>query len=349
MVCLETADAVNSRQSRFGRTLSTDVTRNCPPPVFLHGGWRCGSTYIWSRFRESADTLCFYEPFHETLAQCSAKQIARDTAQAWNSRHPRLTSPYRQEYLPLLRVPGRGVRGYRDGFAVAEYFPQANAIRKQVEYLWRLIEGARRAQKRAVFGFSRTLARAPAIKQAFGGWHFVIRRNLRQQWLSCRSYRVEEGAVYFEVCHFLILALAPVHTPAGRYARYLGLPCPPPGRFRHQFRFMQEALGSWSDELSYRAFFAVNQLSLEAAASIADLTIDVDRLSSESRYRTEMRAHIFARTGLEIGFDDCRVGVHDISDVTFDFTAAESDVLRSLGACGAILRTPLERNPLSLA
>jgi hypothetical protein len=112
---------------------------------------------------------------------------------------------------------------------------------------------------------------------------------------------------------------------------------------------MQEALGSWSDELSYRAFFAVNQLSLEAAASIADLTIDVDRLSSEPRYRTEMRAHIFARTGLEVGFDDCRVGGHDTGDISLDFTAAESDVVRLLRACGANVRTPHERSPVSLA
>lgn len=318
--------------------------------MFLHGGWRCGSTYIWNRFRESADTVCFYEPFHETLSRCTAKKIARDTTLTWNSRHPELKSPYRHEYLPLLRMAGlRGVRGYRDTFAVAEYFPQNSANPKQADYLWRLIEEAHRQGKRAVFGFSRSLARAPAVKRAFGGWHFVIRRNLRQQWLSCRSYRVEEGAAYFELCHFLILALAPIESPAGRYARYLGLPCPRPGRFREQFRFMQEALGSWSDELSYRAFVGVNQLSHDAAAAVADLTIDIDRMSSDSRYRTDLRAHIFARTGLEIRFEDCRVGGHDTSDIAFDFAAVESDVVSSLKACGANVRAPHERSSMSVA
>ncbi len=344
------ADTMNIRQRLFGRTHSNDPTRDCPPPVFLHGGWRCGSTYIWNRFRESAQTMCFYEPFHETLARCTRKQIARDTTLTWNSRHPELKSPYWHEYLPLLRMAGlRGVRGHRDAFAVAEYFPQAAAMPKQVDYLWRLIEEARRQGKRAVFGFSRSLARAPALKRAFGGWHFAIRRNPRQQWLSCRSYRVEEGAAYFELCHFLILALAPVQSPAGRYARYLGLPCPPPAKFREQFRFMQAALGTWSDELSYRAFLAVNQLSQDAAASVADLSIDIDRLTGDSRYRTDLRGHIFARTGLEIPFDDCRIGGHDTGDIPFDFAAVESDVLRLLRACGANVRTPHERSPVSLA
>jgi len=316
--------------------------------VFLHGGWRCGSTYIWNRFRDSTETLCFYEPFHETLAGCSARQIARDTAQAWNSRHPRLSAPYRHEYLPLLRRPGRGVRGYRDAFAVADYFAQEEGMGRQVDYLWRLIGEAHRTGKRAVFGFSRSLARAPALKHAFGGWHFVIRRNLRQQWLSCRSYRIEGRTAYFELCHFLILALAPPESPAGRYARHLGLPCPPPGRFRHQFRFMQEALGACGEELSYRVFYGVNQLSYAAAAPVADLSVDVDRLSADRRYRNEMRAHIFARTGLEMPFDDCHIGGHDTGAVEFDFEAVESEVLRLLVACGAPMRSRHEASPVSV-
>jgi hypothetical protein len=106
---------------------------------------------------------------------------------------------------------------------------------------------------------------------------------------------------------------------------------------------MQEALGSWSDELSYRAFVGVNQLSHDAAAAVADLTIDIDRMSSDSRYRTDLRAHIFARTGLEIRFEDCRVGGHDTSDIAFDFAAVESEVVSSLKACGASVRAPHER------
>lgn len=314
--------------------------------VFLHGGWRCGSTYVWSRLRECPETLCFYEPFHEVLARCTAKRIQRDTTLTWNSRHPLLQSPYRHEYLPLLRRMGRrGIRRYREEFSVGEYFPGERGVRLQVAYLRQLVRQAQRVGKRPVFGFSRSLARAGVIREALGGWHAVIRRDPRQQWLSCRSYRVAEGALYFELCHFLILALAPPQSPAGWYARFLGLPRPPAGRFREQLQFMERALWPWTDELSYRAFVGVSLLSHEAAMCAADLTIDMDRLSSERDYRNEVSAAFFAQCGLEVRFDDCHIAVHDFSGLSLDFIAVENDVRRLLRVFGTQIRPKHELRP----
>src|SRR5262249_21846978 len=61
--------ACSERRSGGGSPIAAE------PAVFLHGGWRCGSTYIWSRFRDCAGTLCFYEPFHEILARCTARKV----------------------------------------------------------------------------------------------------------------------------------------------------------------------------------------------------------------------------------------------------------------------------------
>ena len=304
-------------------------------PVFLHGGWRCGSTYIWSRFRQSPHTLCFYEPFHEILARCSAKKIHRDTSSSWNSRHPALARPYREEYLPLLGL--RGARGYRDEFALAHYFPSPTALKPQLRYLSGLLNHAELVGKSAVLGFSRSLARVGTIKQALGGYHVVIRRNPLQQWLSCRSYRVEENSRYFELCHFMILALAPADSVAGRFARTLGLPRPPPGRFREQYDFLNEALWPWSDELSYGAFLAVTLLSHAIAAAHADLTIDLNHLSVDPKYQDALRTTIFARTGLSVDFQDCRVGKHETASAAIDFEAVELDVVRALRSCDAPL------------
>lgn len=306
-----------------------------PQAVFLHGGWRCGSTYVWNRFRDCAETVCFYEPFHEGLARLTAAKIRRDTTQTWNSRHPLLDRPYWAEYHALLRRGGlRGIRGYRQEFAVNDYFPTERGLAPQLDYIRQLMREAHRTGKRPVLGFSRSLARAAAIKQALGGWHVMIQRDPRQQWLSCRSYRVGEGSLYFELCHFLILALAPPQSSAARYARYLGLPRPSAGRFRDQFRFMKRALWPWTDELSYRAFIGVLQLSYAAAAPAIDLAIDIDRLSNQPRYRNEVRAGVFAASGLVMRFDDCRMGSHDALSVDLDFAEVESDVLRMLRTYG---------------
>lgn len=304
--------------------------------VFLHAGWRCASTYVWSCFRRNPGTTSFYEPFGETLARSSPKRIQRQTARGWNSRHPVLASPYAEEYAPLHWPLLKGVPGYRPEFALARYFPTAAGIGPEVSYISRLIRHARRRDTHPVLGFSRSLARAAALKRALGGYHMVIRRNALQQWLSCRSYRAEVSLSYFELCHFLILALAPRHSPARRFAARLGLPSLPGGLHR-QFQAMYAAIHPWTDELSYRAFLAVSLVSHAAAEPAADLVLDVDRLSSSLAYRKRVSAKIQTATGLEVDFSDCRVPMHDPAAIPMNFAAIERDVREQLDSFGAEL------------
>jgi hypothetical protein len=223
--------------------------------------------------------------------------------------------------------------GYRDDFAVGRYFPCADGIEPELKYLRRLLTLASRYGKSAVLGFSRSLARSAAIKRALGGYHIVIQRDPLQQWLSCRSYRVNEASVYFELCHFLILALAPADSPAGRFAQHLGVPRPPRGNFRKQYEFLEAAIHPWSDELSYRAFLAVHALSHEIAHPTADLTVDMDRLNTEDAYRNKIRTTVFGRTGFTLSFDASHAGKHDVNHVPFDVAAVERDTLRVLRLC----------------
>lgn len=88
---------------------SSDATRSA---VFLHGMWRSGSTFLWSRFRESSDAYCFYEPLHHSLSKLTAKRIAQDTVeQITASRHPAMDRPYFAEFAPL--IDRKGVRHYQ--------------------------------------------------------------------------------------------------------------------------------------------------------------------------------------------------------------------------------------------
>ena len=329
--------------SRARQTKRSDALKESPEQheaVFLHGGWRCASTYVWSRFRRNPATTSFYEPFGETLAQCSAKRIQRQTEKGWNSRHPPLALPYAQEYCPLLRPFLKGVPGYRREFALARYFPTKAGVRPEVRYLARLIRHARRRGTHPVLGFSRSLARTAALKDALGGYHIIVRRHPLQQWLSCRSYRDEVSLAYFELCHFMILALAPSGSPAERFAAMLGLPRLPRG-LQEQFPFLHAAMHPWSDELSYRAFTAVSLLSHAVAEPAADLVLDVDRLGRSTQYREAVHARFLADIGLSIDFDDCQVPNHDPALVGVDFAAVERDVRRQLVSCGADLEPAL--------
>ena len=305
--------------------------------VFLHGGWRCSSTYVWSRFRQLPSTLCFYEPFGEELARCTLKRIRGETPQSWASRHPPLTHAYRYEYRPLLRRVFKGVRGYRESFALAEYFPVGTEADRAIGYLARLAACACGQGRRPVFGFSRSLGRAATLKQALGGYHIVIRRNPLQQWLSCRTFRARDPLWYFELCHFLILALAPAGSAASRFGRELGLPPLPQRGLQRQLRILHGALHPWSDELSYRAFTAVSLLSYALAEPAADLVLDVDRLGGSEEYRRRSSARIAREAGLDVDFNDCRVPRRDLAGLAVDFRTVEQDVRERLVRLGADL------------
>lgn len=286
---------------------------------------------MWSRFRTLAGTTCFYEPFGERLAHVSAKRLGRDTAQGWDSRHPPLELPYREEYRPMLRRFLRGVPGYRESFAVQRYFP-ADEARPEIAYLRRLIEHAQRRGTVPVLGFSRSLARAPALKAGLGGYHIVLRRNAPQQWLSCRSYRVPGAVPYFELSHALILARAPQNSPAGRLAASLHLPQLRrwPRQIKHQLQALQAALGPWDDTRSYQVFIGVYLLSQALAAPAADLLLDVDRLAESAAYRAEACARIRADSGLAVDFDDARASRHEDTAGVVDFAAIETQVRQQL-------------------
>lgn len=306
-------------------------------PIFLHGGWRCGSTYVWSRFRVSRLTTCFYEPFAERLAGSSKKRIGRDTASGWDSRHPPMSAPYRNEYVPLLRFLRRGVVGYREEFALARYFPH-DEIAGERTYLRRLIEHGQQRRTHPVMGFSRSLGRAAALKNEFGGYHIVIRRDPRSQWLSCRSYRKNGSASYFELCHLLILALAPPDSPAGYLARSLRLPqlSSSVGSVRRNIELMQADLSLWGDELSYQAFIGVYLLSYATAAPAADLLLNMEQLSGSAPYRYGVQARILSGTGIAVDFSDCALPCQDVN-VTVDFATVEADIARRLSAFGVKL------------
>lgn len=293
-------------------------------PIFLHGGWRCGSTYLWSKFRRQPGVTAFYEPFSEKLATYTRKSIHQDNESAWNSRHPALDAPYAAEYLPL--ITGAGVPGYMDRFALERFFVSSHEPLEEADYLRCLLVHATNSGSYPVLGFSRSLGRVGAIRRAFGGYHVVLLRDPVQQWYSVRSYRRTHEPSYFELCHLLILALARPQSLAGQFAHALDLPRAPAGRFSRSYRFMRSRFERLGDELSYQAFMAVYLLSYQHALPEADLVIDMDMLSRSTMYRRHIAAILGARTGASLDFDDCALPVHDARCTGLNFAKISESV-----------------------
>jgi len=297
-------------------------------PIFLHGGWRCGSTYLWNKFRRLPGRIALYEPFSEKLATYTHRLIGNDHENAWDSRHPQLDAPYASEYLAL--IADVGVPGYSDCFALERFFVSADEPLDEADYLRSLLALAASGGKCPVLGFSRSLGRVGAIRRVFGGYHAVLLRDPVQQWYSMRSYRRAQEPSYFELCNLLILALAAPQSPAGQLARRLELPKPPAAKFSRRYRFMSSHFRRIDDELSYRVFIAIYLLSYHHARPMADLVIDMDQLSCSAPYRGYIEAIMNRYTGASINFDDCFLPTHDVRAVGLNFTRLTCDVAQAL-------------------
>jgi hypothetical protein len=75
------------------------------PIIFVHAGWRTGSTFVWSRFRQSQGLVAYYEIFNEGLKDLAPSDVLRHAPRNWNSKHPDC-SPYFAEFLPLIHAGG---------------------------------------------------------------------------------------------------------------------------------------------------------------------------------------------------------------------------------------------------
>lgn len=292
--------------------------------MFLHSGWRCGSTYLWNKYRAHDDVLAFYEPFNERLACSSSATILRNTEHAWDSHHPHLSTPYFAEYLPL--ISGSGVARYEERFAVRRYFVSAQQPLDEAAYLASLLRLAEGTGKQAVLGFSRSLGRVGAIKRVFGGHHVVLIRDPVQQWLSARTQRLCYANPYFELGSLMILALASRVSAAGRIARWLGLPHLGSGSFGHHYRLLRRRFDPLDDDISYRAFIAVYMLSYSTALPHADLVVDMDLLSGCRPYAEAVGDELLQTTGVALDFSDCSLPADHRIDTDVNVHAIQREV-----------------------
>jgi hypothetical protein len=296
--------------------------------VFIHSGWRCSSTYVWSRFRALPTTRAYYEPWHESLADLTPEAITRHTPDASGLRHPGGAQPYLAEFSDLL-APGGGVAGYQARFALDGYFLEPDARDPEQEaYVRSLIETARAEGRVPVLACCRTLGRVAWLRARAGGFHIVLIRDPVQQWLSFYSLRKRPRPTYFEQCQYLILAEA---ARGAKAAALLGAPRAQ-GALGQRIAAIRRRLKRAPAGVSFAAFIAVYVLSYLKALAQADLVIDVDRLGADAAYARTVSAAVEAATGLAPDFSDCRAPTPhpDSSGVAYRVQARR--MIEALGA-----------------
>ena len=301
--------------------------------VFVHSGWRCSSTYVWSRFRALPGVRAYYEPWHEQLAGLTAETLPLATPDNSRLRHPGGSRPYLAEFASVLD-PAGGVAGYEDRFALDRYFldPEDEDPPQQA-YVEGLIASARAAGEAPVLACCRTLGRIDWLKRRFGGFHIVLIRDPVQQWMSFYSLRRRPRPTYFEMCQYVILSEAPGRE--GVAEALLGRRFPARGTLAERIAAVRRRLKRASAEVSFTAFMAVYLLSYLSALPRADLILDVDRLARDPDYARQVEAVICVQTGLAPDFSDCRTPLrHDLTAVPYRRVART--VIEALGVREAI-------------
>ena len=271
-------------------------------PIFLHGLWRSGSTYVWSRFRAADGTLCYYEPLHDGLRRLTHARIQRDTpAAAQNNHHPAMEQPYFAEFGALLN--GRGVRGYRRRFAYDAFAPARSHNDPALEaYVQGLIDRARGQNRSAVLGFNRTGLRVGWLSDRFDAYNIHIDRDPIDIFASYLS-QLQAGNTYYFVKWMQIIGGNPGYPPfacaLSKFRRAGVVESLVPGPMRY-YRGLAAGL---SMEALYSITFLAWAVCVLHALETCDLIIDI-ALADRSGYCEAISQAVRDQTGLEASFDE---------------------------------------------
>lgn len=306
-------------------------------PIFLHGLWRAGTTYCWSKFRNVSNTYCFYEPLHHGLAKLTPSRIERELYTTYkDNAHPDLDKPYFYEFLPVLNsgVFGkRGVKHFKKSFAYDRFYLSENDTHKELEnYIYSLVDFAasehvlQRAENektdllakdapeniRPVLGFNRTVLRLGWIKKKFPDTcHIFIERNPQDIWSSYQRHHLEGNHTYFMA--WLRIILRNQNHPA----------------FLESFKLLKGAIDktekkSISANISPYMVFA--QLRKHSANNKKYLSSLLEALSEEQTQKMVSQMHKIAKEQA-MQHADCIVDIDQLSDAEYK-RSIEEEIMR---------------------
>jgi hypothetical protein len=273
--------------------------------IHLHSSWRAASTYVWAKFRRRSDAYCYFEPLNEHLATATPEFI--DGFRPWlNAHHPKLDTPYLEEFRPLISPKGGGISNFPRHLTFGRYCADHNTFLPELaSYLENLELHACRLGRRPVYGFVRTDLRVGWFRALTSGSHIFIRRDPRRQFLSMLS-QAKQGNPYFLLCGLFIISQnldEPLFAPL---LSAFDLSALVKSHGIREFAHHRLAHDAPLREL-YMIFYFMRNLATRLGEARCDLVIDIDRLSLDSSYRHEIEVRVDDLTGMAISFADCQV------------------------------------------
>ena len=246
--------------------------------IFLHSGFRTGSTFVWSCFRRAPRTVAYYEIFNDALATLTTGDLAGLRQDVWNSKHP-AGAPYFLEFLPL--IDGVGVAGFESAMSYERFVPAQGCggpvSELEIRYGRGLITHAEDRGRIPVLTSTRSLGRVRGFKQALPGLHILLYRNVFQQWCSFTGQAVG-GNNYFldRIAETVRLNL---HDRTLRELNAL-FPTEKP---------------SHDDPATFFMFLFLHLHVYTQSAGGADVVMDLNRLAADRSYRLDIERQMAAQ------------------------------------------------------
>ena len=270
-------------------------------PLFVHAWFRSGSTYIWSKLRENEKLICYYEPFHEVLAEKTlGEQIGKHKAYEASSvmRHPIQDRHYFHEYKDLVE---QHQLNFAPELSYKNYFlsPDQNDD-PRYQYLQTLISYGAAVNRLPTLCFCRSQMRSAWIRKNFAGKHIAQIREPLPQWESFdvlpyfRNTMIKVALDLRENCPAYFDHIPNFNRFAAAFERRKSLPADQLYEF-----FLRP-----DDFLAI--FLLVWVLSTLQSISHSDLALDIDRLSSDGSYRGFVQDW-FADLGCTVDISDCSI------------------------------------------
>lgn len=273
-------------------------------PVFLHGMWRSGSTYVWSRFRACNETYCYYEPLNHGLGRLTTARIDRDTPEITATNgHPSLSRPYFAEYEPLIK--GRGVAGFRPRFSYSRFILEKNEADEPLRrYIAGLTEHATAQSKMPVLGFNASDLRIGWLNEQFRPFSIYIKRDPQRIWESYEAQRKNGNNTFF-VAWLNIIESNALHPTIAPLAEKLTLRRDLQKLTIKPKKFYTAVLNGMKPEETYDMVQHMWRLSTAHGGKNCDLVIDMDRGGTED-YKKSLNREIKDACGLDVNFVDMR-------------------------------------------
>lgn len=272
---------------------------NLNTPIFIHSLFRAGSTYLFNVFRRSdRNYWCYQEPENELLNCLNVDpgellKMSSDTVRGL--RHPALNRPYFWEFCQIKDALS-GL--FQKSFSYDDSFVESSSDlpEDQGRYVGKLISAAKGLP---VLQFCRSAGRIGALKKTFGGVHVHLWREPCNQWWSFKVNNYFDPAVQRI---YNARWLPPVLEEAKRRCSIVEFHSDDTEEeFEHARR---HPLGATTN---YFVFYALWLYAYLEGEKYADITISIDRLSTDKAYQNAIlqRLTLVGIDGLD--FSDCSV------------------------------------------